>query len=154
MSEQQLKEASFGVRETLELHTGESFSFGSKKGTRAVIIGRNPLSENLNLPPGFPQDGLIVKLLDTTKLDTSRQQMRIERGLDGRFSIENMSNTIAMKVNGTPLEPQRRILLTGRPQDLQRLDVRWGTKYAAHILRANEYYQSSDGKWSVGLKFD
>ena len=141
------------VQESLEIHSGESFAFGTENGTRAVIIGRNPLSEHLTLPPDFPQDSLTVKLLDTTRLDTSRQQMRLERGLDGRFSVENMSKTIAMKVNGMSLQPTRRILLTGRAQDMQRLTLIWGGKYGAHLLRANGYSETSEGKWNLSLKF-
>lgn len=154
MSEKPVEEASGIIRKSLEIHSGESFTFGSQHGARSVIIGRNPLSENLALPSDFPEDALTVKLLNTSKLDTSRQQVRIEKGLDGRFFVENMSKTIAMKVNAVSLQPQGRILLTGRTQDMQRLTLMWRGKYGAHILRANGFSEISEGKWSLGLRFD
>ena len=156
-------EKSFGpYKNQVEIWMGGTFEIGTRMDTTAAVIGRDPLSLNVIPPDDLPKGSLAVELGNTSRVETSRQQMRVERGPQG-FFVQNLSHSIPMIVESglkgrVDLGPGKKVELGKKVQDIGGLKMYWGKPgvlqgVLCHKLEADRLFDSTRGDWSIGFRF-
>lgn len=139
-----------------EIRSPAMLHIGTRYGTEALVLGRNPLSEEVSLPSDLPPKYIVVKIADCTRADTSRIQLRIQKDEEG-FFLQNLSSSVGMRLNkgevSLRVNPGEKKLLGRKATDLQRFQILWGRPEIRHTLSVEGVGDSSEGGWYLGLKY-
>lgn len=114
----------------IPVSAGETVSVKSEQGIKRIIFGRSPLHTPEGEPNRNTKGTMLVKLLESSHFDTSRQQFMIEREEDKPFMLTNLSKTIEMKITTMfnpvkVLQPGEQMRLAYHTLEMQGLNIVW-----------------------------